>query len=72
MADKYKIPFINACIRSMGRRFNLPTRYAYLYLKRFQGIGFLLEFYNTLHLQSIDDTVDDLVQICKKNGGALV
>lgn len=56
----------------MGRRFNLPTKNAYLYLKRFQGIDFLIEFYNTLHLQSIDDTVDDLVQICKKNGGALV
>ena len=72
MADKYKISFINACIRSMGRRFNLPTKNAYLYLKRFQGIDFLIEFYNTLHLQSIDGTVDDLVQICKKNGGALV
>ena len=55
-----------------GQTFNLPTKNAYLYLKRFQGIDFLIEFYNTLHLQSIDDTVDDLVQICKKNGGALV
>ena len=53
MADKYKIPFINACIRSMGRRFNLPTRNAYLYLKRFQGIGFLLEFFIDSIVESI-------------------
>ena len=71
MEDKYKIPFINACIRSMGMRFSIPVKNAYQYLKRFQGIDFLIEFYNTLHLQSIDDTVDDLVLICKKNGGAL-
>ena len=49
----------------------MPVANAYRYLKRFQGIDFMIEFYNTLHLQSIDDTVDDLVQICKKNGGAL-
>ena len=28
MEEKYKIPFINACIRSMGHRFNLPTKIA--------------------------------------------
>lgn len=55
----------------MGRRFNLPVKNAYQYLKHFQGIDFLLQFYNTLHLQSIEDTVDDLVIVCKKNGGAL-
>lgn len=55
----------------MGHRFNLPTKNAYLYLKHFQGIDFLLKFYNTLHLQSIEDTVDDLVIICQKQGGAL-
>ncbi len=71
MEDKYKIPFIHACIRGMGRRFDLPVKNAYQYLKHFQGIEFLLQFYGTLHLQSIDDVVDDLVIICKKNGGAL-
>ncbi len=71
MEDKYQIPFTNACIRSFGDRFGLPTRNAYQYLKRFHGIDFLVQFYSTLHLQSIDDTVDDLVAVCKKNGGAL-
>lgn len=71
MVDKYEIPFINACIRSLAKRFDMPVANAYRYLKRFQGIDFIIEFYNTLHLQSIDDTVDDLVQICKKNGGML-
>ena len=41
------------------------------YLDRFKGVDFLIEFYPTLHLQSIEDTVDDLIVMCKKNGGAL-
>lgn len=40
-------------------------------LDRFKGLEFLLDFYPTLHLQSIDDTVDDLIIMCKKNGGTL-
>lgn len=67
-----KFRFINVCIRSLAQRFNMPATNAYRYLKNFHGIDFLIEFYNTLHLQSIDDTVDDLLQICKNNGGALV
>ena len=55
----------------MGSRYNLPIKNAYQYLKHFQGIHFLIQFYNTLHLQSIEDTVDDLVVICQKNGGTL-
>ncbi len=55
----------------MGRRYNLPAKNAYQYLKHFHGIDFLLKFYNTLHLQSIEDVIDDLSVICKKNGGTL-
>ncbi len=67
MADKYQIPFINACIRAFARRMDMPVRNVFQYLYRFKGV----DFYSTLHLQSVDDTVDDLIVICKKNGGAL-
>ena len=33
---------------------------------------FLDEFYDIEHLQSIDDAVDDLILVCKRNGGELV
>ena len=71
MEDKYKIPFINACIRTFAKRFGMPVKSIYQYLDRFKGIRFMDEYYSTLHLQSIDDTVDDLVLLCKKNGGGL-
>ena len=70
-AEKYKIPYINSCIRGMARRYGYSVKNAFLYLKHFHGIEFLVDFYDTLHLQSIDDTVDEMVVICKKNGGQL-
>lgn len=71
MADKYQIPFINACIRSFAGRFSISVKNGFFYLYEFKGIQFLVDFYDTLHLQSIDDTVDDLILYCKNNGGTL-
>lgn len=71
MGDKYQIPFINTCIRHLAQRYGLSVQKAFHYLKRFQGIEFLLEFYDVLHLQSVDDTVDDILLYCKKHGGQL-
>ena len=71
MKDKYKIPYINACIRAFAKRFMLSTKTAFEYLYRFKGIDFLVEFYEIEHLQSIDDAVDDLIVCCSNNGGTL-
>ncbi len=72
MNDKFQIPYINACIRAFAIRFSLSTPAAFRYLKRFNGVNFLEEFYDVEHLLSIDEAVNDLVLICKKNGGMLV
>ena len=71
MNDKYKIPYINACIRSFAKRFRLTVLTSFEYLYRFKGIDFLVEFYEVEHLQSIEDAVDDLVVCCTNNGGTL-
>ena len=69
--SEYEIPFINACIKAFGQRFSLSREKAYDYLQRHAGLAFLIEFYDVEHLQSIDETVDDLVIMCSKNGGSL-
>lgn len=69
--SKFEIPFINVCIRAFGQRFALSLQAAYRYLREHQGLAFLIEFYDVEHLQSIEDTVEDLVIICQKNGGTL-
>jgi len=71
MADQYKIPYLNAVIRMFGSRFDLTVQQAFRYLYNFKGIRFLLEYYDVEHTLSIEDTVDDLIKICQKNGGEL-
>ena len=71
MEDKYKIPYINACIRAFSKRFQISVKSAFQYLYRFQALQFLDEYYHAEHLQSIDDAVDDLIAFCHKNGGQL-
>ena len=69
--NKYERPFVNACIKAFGQRFSLSREASYAYLKKYAGVSFLIEFYDVEHLQSIEDTVDDLVLLCQKNGGQL-
>lgn len=71
MDDQYKIPYLNAVIRTFGDCFNLTVQQSFRYLYNFKGIRFLLEYYDVEHTLSIEDTVDDLIKVCQKNGGEL-
>ena len=70
--SKYEIPFLTACINAFGQRFAMTRQAAYRYLQEHKGLAFLIEFYDVEHLQSIDDTIDDLLIVCQRNGGTLV
>ena len=69
--SKYEIPFINTCISEFGKKFGLTLREAYSYLKEHGGMDFMVEFYDVEHLQSMEETVDDLAKICMNNGGKI-
>ena len=69
--SKYEIPFLTACIQAFGKRFSMTRQAAFRYLHKHKGLEFLIEFYDVEHLQSIDETIDDLLIICQKNGGTL-
>lgn len=66
------IEYLNCCIGAFASRFNLPLTQAYSYLKRFHAIDFLIDCYAAEHTLSIEDAVDDITQLCIKNGGRLV
>lgn len=70
--EKSKIEYIVVCISEFANRFNLSLQQAYAYLKRYKGIDYLDEFYDVEHLFSIEDAVDDVTNMCKRNGGTLV
>ena len=69
--SEYEIPFFTACIRAFGRRFAMTRQAAFRYLHEYKGLSFLIEFYDVEHLQSMDETIDNLIIICQKNGGTL-
>ncbi|MBO4306923.1 MAG: DUF3791 domain-containing protein [Bacteroidales bacterium] len=69
--SKYEIPFLTSVIQAFGERFAMSRQTAFNYLHEHKGLAFLIEFYDVEHLQSMDETIDDLLVICQKNGGAL-
>lgn len=61
--------YIIVCISEFASRYGMHMRDAYIYLSRYKGIEFLKEFYDVEHTLSFDDAMDDLVSVCRKNGG---
>lgn len=68
---KNKVTYVIYCINAFAARYNLAAKQAYAYLKRFKGLDFLHDCYEAEHQLSINDAVEDLTIICKRNGGAL-
>ena len=67
----WKIQYINLCIDEFARKFRLAPKVAYNYLKRFNGLAFLDEFYDVEHTLALDDTLGSLQKVCADNGGTL-
>ena len=59
------------CINAFADRYRLTAKQAFAYLKRFKGMDFLDECYEAEHQLSLEDAVNDLSIICKRNGGGL-
>ncbi|MDR0947252.1 MAG: DUF3791 domain-containing protein [Ruminococcus sp.] len=70
MINKNLINYIIICNSEFAERYNTNDEAAFNYLYEYGGIDFLLEFYEIEHTLSLDDAIDDLTLICKKNGGA--
>ena len=66
-----RIEYTVSCVGEFAARHSLTNSQAYHYLRRFLGIDFLIKYYDAEHLFSIDDAVNDLAMICRRNGGAI-
>jgi hypothetical protein len=68
----YKIlSYTVLCIKSFAKRFGLSFIEAYKYLDNYGGLQFILKHYEIEHTLSIDDAVEDMQAVCRKNGGLL-
>ena len=62
-----RVTYIIYCINAFAERYQLSSKQAFA----FQGMAFLDECYEAEHQLSIQDAVNDLSIICKRNGGGL-
>lgn len=66
-----KVTYIIYCINAFAEKYGLKSKQAFAYLQRFDGLAFLYECYEAEHQLSLNDAVNDLSIICKRNGGSL-
>ena len=65
---------IHYIVMSMGmfaRQYKLTKKEACNYLSRFKGLQFSIDNYEAEHQLSLQECVDDMYAVCKKNGGGV-
>jgi len=65
------INFMVACVNEFATKYGLSTTEAFAYLHQYKGIAFIKDHYEVQHCLSLEDTIDDLVLVCKNHGGLL-
>lgn len=65
------INYIVICVNDFAERFGMDSNEAYRFLEKFGGIDFLMQHYDIEHTLGLDDAIDDLAMICRRNGGVL-
>lgn len=63
---------VHYIVMSLGlfaRRYKLTRKEACNYLARFKGIDFSIRNYEAEHQLSLQDCVEDMAAICRRNGG---
>ena len=69
--DRFIIPYINMIIRAFGEHFQLSVQQACSYLYRCKGIHYLVDHYDVEHTLPVEDTIEALASVCRRNGGLL-
>ncbi|MCL2137948.1 MAG: DUF3791 domain-containing protein [Treponema sp.] len=69
--NRKHIHYYVLCVGTFAQQKNIPYVEAFNYLYRHKGIEFLIECYDAEHTLSLNDAVDDLVLVCKNNGGSI-
>ena len=67
---KKKINYTVVCVNEFANKFNIASKDAFTYLYDYKGIDFIKENYDIEHTLSIDDALDDLILVCRNNGGS--
>lgn len=69
--SKDVIHYIVMSLGLFARKHNLTKKEACNYLSRFKGLEFSIGNYEAEHQLSLQDCVDDMTAICRRNGGSI-
>lgn len=69
--SKEMIEYIVIAISEFAKRNVLTVKEASNYLLRFKGIDFLEQCYPAEHTLSVNDWIEDVTIVCKRNGGGI-
>lgn len=73
MGEKRKqINYAVVCVNEFAHAHNLTVKEAFRFLFEYKAIEFLKENYDVEHTLPLEDALNDMLIICKKNGGMLV
>jgi len=70
--ERKQINYAVVCVSEFAHEHNLTVKEAFQFLFKYKAIEFLKENYDIEHTLSLEDTLNDMLIICKKNGGMLV
>lgn len=65
------IDYMVVCVNDYADRHGLSLSDSFDYLLRNKGLSFIEDCYEAEHTLSLDDTLEDLEAICKRNEKAL-
>ncbi len=70
--ERKQINYTVICVNEFAHEHNLTVKEAFQYLFKHKAIEFLKENYDIEHTLPLEDALNDMLLICKKNGGMLV
>lgn len=66
-----RINYTVACVSEFAKRYGISPKEAFHFLYEYKAIEFLKEHYDIEHTLSFDDAVEDMMIVCRNNGGEL-
>jgi len=64
-----RIEYLVTCVGDFAAQHAMTPACAFAFLEKNGGIAFLTDCYDTEHSQSIQTAVDDMAEVCRRNGG---
>lgn len=65
------VDYLVVCVNDFADAHGLAYPDAHAYLSKYKGLAFLIDCYEAEHQRSLDEAIDDILQVCRRNGGTI-